>query len=76
MISSTWPEIEFIETITLAGYAIETFGVLVVITGSCICTTICFTTNRKHEIGVVYKKYQQDLARCTILGLEFLLLVT
>jgi len=72
-ISAGSMEREFIEIITLAGYAIEAFGVLVVIIGSCICTTIFVTSYRKHEVGVAYKKYRQDLGRSIILGLEFLI---
>lgn len=64
---------EFVEVITIAGYAIEAFGVLVVIIGSCISTSAFLQTYRKLEEGVAYRKYRKDLGRSIILGLEFLI---
>ncbi len=66
-------EAEFIEIITIAGYSIEAFGVLVVIIGSILATVVFIRTFKKLEEGVAYKKYRKDLGRSIILGLEFLI---
>ncbi len=66
-------ESDFIRTIGIAGYAIEAFGVLVVIVGSCISTTVFLRTYASLGTNVAYRKYRQDLGRSIILGLEFLI---
>lgn len=66
-------ESEFIQVISVAGYAIEGFGVLVVIIGCCISTSVFVRTYRTFQEGVAYKKYRRDLGRSIILGLEFLI---
>lgn len=63
----------FKELITIAGYAIEAFGVLVVIVGSCLSTSAYLKTYKESAEGVAYKKLRQDLGRSIILGLEFLI---
>ncbi|RDH42596.1 DUF1622 domain-containing protein [Zooshikella ganghwensis] len=66
-------ETSFKEIITIAGYAIEAFGVLVVIIGSCVSTFAYLRTYKKLHEGSAYKKYRQELGRSIILGLEFLI---
>ena len=66
-------EAKFSEAITIAGYTIEAFGVLVVIIGSCISTSVFVRTYRKINDGLAYRRYRQDLGRSIILGLEFLI---
>lgn len=66
-------ESQFIEVITVAGYAIEAFGVLVVIVGSALSTIGFVRTYRKLPEGSAYRKYRQELGRSIILGLEFLI---
>lgn len=63
----------FLEVITVVGFVIEAFGILVVLIGSCISTTVFVRTYRTLEEGVAYKKYRKDLGRSIILGLEFLI---
>ncbi len=66
-------EATFVEVITVVGYAIEAFGILIVIIGSFISTASFVRTYRKFEEGVAYRKYRRDLGRSIILGLEFLI---
>ncbi len=66
-------EREFIEIIKIVGYAIEAFGVLVVIIGSFLATANFLFTYRKLSEGKAYKNYRRNLARSIILGLEFLI---
>ncbi|MBW4934136.1 DUF1622 domain-containing protein [Marinobacter sp. F4206] len=63
----------FLEIITVVGFVIEAFGILAVIIGSCVSTTVFVRTYRTLEEGVAYKKYRKDLGRSIILGLEFLI---
>ncbi len=66
-------ERQFIEIITVAGYAIEAFGVLIVIIGSCLSTSTYLRTFKHRPEGEAYRSYRQDLGRSIILGLEFLI---
>lgn len=59
--------------IAIAGYAIEAFGVLVVIIGSLRSTSVFLRTYRQQPDGVAYMRYRKDLGRSIILGLEFLI---
>ncbi|MBW7470818.1 DUF1622 domain-containing protein [Marinobacter sp. M216] len=63
----------FLEVITVVGFGIEAFGILVIIIGSGISTTTFVRTYRSVEEGVAYKKYRKGLGRSIILGLEFLI---
>ena len=63
----------FSEIISIAGYAIETFGVLVIIVGSCISSVSFVGTFRQLPEGVAYRNYRRQLGRSIILGLEFLI---
>ncbi|BFT29044.1 DUF1622 domain-containing protein [Alteromonas sp. D210916BOD_24] len=66
-------ETTFIEIITVAGYAIETFGVLIVIIGSFISTVIFIRSYKALANGMAYWQFRQHLGRSIILGLEFLI---
>lgn len=66
-------ENEFIEIIKIIGYAIEGFGVIVVLIGSSFSTAKFITTHKKLAEGEAYKNYRRNLARSIILGLEFLI---
>lgn len=66
-------EAHFIDIITIAGYTIEAFGVLVVIVGSCISTSAFIRRYKTSANGVAYRNYRKDLGRSIILGLEFLI---
>jgi uncharacterized membrane protein len=64
---------EFTQIISIAGYTIEAFGVLVVVVGSCISSCIFLSTYRSLPAGVAYTSYRRQLGRSIILGLEFLI---
>lgn len=64
---------QFTEIISIAGYAIESFGVLVVVTGSCLATLAFLRGYRALPDGVAYRNYRRQLGRSIILGLEFLI---
>ena len=66
-------ETNFIHIITIAGYSIEAFGVLVVIIGSFVATAKFVANWRKSGNANGYNTYRQDLGRSIILGLEFLI---
>ncbi|GGX48796.1 DUF1622 domain-containing protein [Saccharospirillum salsuginis] len=66
-------ESEFIQIMTVTGYALEAFGVLVVLIGSCLATAVFVRTYRALGEGVAYKKFRQNLGRSIILGLEFMI---
>lgn len=64
---------QFTEIISLAGYAIEAIGVLVVMIGSCVSSVAFLRTFRTLPEGAAYKTYRRQLGRSIILGLEFLI---
>jgi len=64
---------QFAEVISIAGYAIEAVGVLVIVVGSCISSIAFMRTFRNLPEGVAYKSYRRQLGRSIILGLEFLI---
>jgi uncharacterized membrane protein len=64
---------QFTEIISIAGYAIESFGVLVVVVGSCIATLGFLRSYRALPEGIAYRDYRRRLGRSIILGLEFLI---
>jgi uncharacterized membrane protein len=64
---------QFKEIISVAGYAIEALGVLVVVLGSVISSVVFLRTFRKFLPGQAYKIYRRQLGRSIILGLEFLI---
>ncbi len=64
---------QFIDSISIAGYAIEAVGVLVIMIGSCIASVIFLRRFRHLPEGVAYKAFRRSLGRAIILGLEFLI---
>lgn len=64
---------QFTDIISIAGYAIEAVGVLIIVTGSCISSVAFIGTFRKLPEGLAYKTYRRQLGRSIILGLEFLI---
>ncbi|WP_438952003.1 DUF1622 domain-containing protein [Porticoccus sp.] len=64
---------EFKEIVSLAGFAIEAAGVLVVMVGSVLSTTAFLRCYRHQPEGVAYRVYRRQLGRSIILGLEFLI---
>ena len=64
---------EFKELVSIAGYGIESIGVLVIIAGSAV-SSFRFLTRFRHEPeGVAYGILRRQLGRSIILGLEFLI---
>ncbi len=63
----------FIEVISVAGYAIEALGVLVIVIGSCIASFAFIRTFRKLPPNLACTTYRRQLGRSIILGLEFLI---
>lgn len=64
---------QFAEIISIAGYAIEAIGVLVIVIGSCISSIVFIRTFRNLPEGIAYRTYRRQLGRSIILGLEFLI---
>ncbi|MBT9568108.1 MAG: DUF1622 domain-containing protein [Thiobacillus sp.] len=64
---------QFTETISIAGYAIEAMGVLVILAGS-VWSSVQFARAYRHTPeGVAYAQFRRALGRSIILGLEFLI---
>ena len=64
---------EFKELISIAGYGVETIGVLVIIAGTVVSTVRFIVHYRKEAEGYAYGLLRQQLGRSIILGLEFLI---
>ncbi len=64
---------DFKEMISIAGYGIETIGVLVIIAGSAVSSCRFLSNFRKEAEGVAYDDFRRQLGRSIILGLEFLI---
>ncbi|MDH3635566.1 MAG: DUF1622 domain-containing protein [Gammaproteobacteria bacterium] len=64
---------DFKEVISIAGYGIETIGVLVIIVGSAAASFRFLSRFRKEPEGVAYDAVRRQLGRSIILGLEFLI---
>ena len=64
---------EFTEIISVAGYAIEAIGVLVVVIGTIFSSAVFIHTYRHLPEGMAYRNYRRQLGRLIILGLEFLI---
>ena len=63
----------FTEIISIAGYAIEAVGVLVVVIGSFLSVITFIQSYRKLPEDVAYSAFRRQLGRSIILGLEFLI---
>lgn len=63
----------FMETISGAGFAIEAFGVIVIIAGSAASTLRFLSQVWTQPEGTAYSAYRRQLGRSIILGLEFLI---
>ncbi len=64
---------QFTELISVAGYAIEAVGVLVVVIGSLVSSVVFMRTFRQQPEGIAYRTFRRQLGRSIILGLEFLI---
>lgn len=64
---------QFIEIISIAGYAIEAVGVLVILAGSAVASFGFLRSYRLTAEGVAYTTFRRALGRSIILGLEFLI---
>ena len=64
---------QFTDVISLAGYGIESVGVLVVLIGSAIASITYLRTFRRQPEGAAYRTFRRQLGRSIILGLEFLI---
>ena len=64
---------DFKELISVAGYGIETIGVLVIVAGSAVSSFRFLSHFRKEPEGSAYRIYRRQLGRSIILGLEFLI---
>ena len=64
---------EFTEIISIAGYAIEAIGVLVVVVGSIFSSITFIRSYRQLSEGIAYQRLRRQLGRSIILGLEFLI---
>lgn len=64
---------QFKEIIEIAGYALETIGVLVILLGF-ILSSVRFLNQLRSSIDKsAYREYRRNLGRSIILGLEFLI---
>ena len=64
---------DFKEIISIAGYGVETIGVLVIIVGSAVSSYRFLTTFSQQPEGTAYAVFRRQLGRSIILGLEFLI---
>ncbi len=64
---------EFKAIISVAGYSVETVGVVIMIIGSALSTLRFLTHYRDQPEGAAYDTYRRQLGRSIILGLEFLI---
>lgn len=64
---------DFKELISIAGYGIETIGVVVIIAGSVMSSYRFISTYRQEPEGIAYGVLRRQLGRSIILGLEFLI---
>jgi len=64
---------EFKELISIAGYGIESIGVLVIVIGSVVSSYRFLSHYRSEPDGCAYRIYRRQLGRSIILGLEFLI---
>lgn len=66
-------EATFLDVIKVTGYAIEAFGVLVIIIGAMAATASFLRRYWQSENDNAYLSYRQSLGRSIILGLELMI---
>jgi uncharacterized membrane protein len=64
---------DFENVISVAGYGIESIGVLVIVAGSALSSFRFVSHYWKEPEGFAYRIYRRQLGRSIILGLEFLI---
>ena len=64
---------EFKEMISVAGYSIESIGVLVIVIGSAMSSFRFLNRFRKEPEGSAYGVFRRQLGRSILVGLEFLI---
>jgi uncharacterized membrane protein len=64
---------DFKELISIAGYGIESIGVLVIITGTVMSSFHFLAKYRNDPEGSAYSDFRRELGRSIIVGLEFLI---
>jgi len=64
---------DFKELISVAGYGIESIGVLIIVAGCAVSSLRFLSRFRKEAEGLAYRIYRRQLGRSIILGLEFLI---
>ena len=64
---------DYKELISIAGYGIETIGVLIIIAGSVVSSFHFLLNFRKESDEAAYDILRRQLGRSIILGLEFLI---
>ena len=64
---------EFKELVTIAAYAVEAYGVAVIIIGSVVASVRFLATLSRAPIARGYADYRRSVGRSIILGLEFLI---
>jgi uncharacterized membrane protein len=69
---SNFSETNFAQIISVAGYAVETVGVIIIIAGSIWATIGMVRVFSRESKENLYRSYRRDLARAMMLGLEFL----
>ncbi|MDQ1339345.1 MAG: hypothetical protein QG567_497 [Campylobacterota bacterium] len=63
----------FSEIMSIVGYSIEAFGVIVIIIGSVISSLTFLMTFNKLPENTAYHTFRRQLGRSILLGLEFLI---
>ena len=64
---------DFKALISIAGYSVETIGVLIIIAGSVVSSFRFLSNFRNQPEGAAYGEFRRQLGRSIILGLEFLI---
>ena len=64
---------DFKELISIAGYGIESIGVLVIIAGTAVSSFRFLASYRGTPEGTAYANFRRQLGRSIIVGLEFLI---
>ena len=62
----------FFEFISVTGFALEAFGVLIIIAGAIQATIHALTRLSNAKKGDPYREYRREIGRAMMLGLEFL----